>query len=257
MRPNKALLTYDAEAVEASLAPLTRRALHELGAEGITPTIAEVCWLNRFALQLQGKFEVDVARGHPVQIGGRWFWRHTRGSAAWLVWMLNRCGDDDGVATCAVCYSLEHARDAMSFEKLYDEQEALKRMAFYQRGLTLSPEEVQLVLRLMGDSDGSAPEESASNASGTDAEIDSICGMLSHHFGGTPEYWRWGEDQEAASDYMQLMNDQIAAGSGRHTSGLTPSEQQAERRYDYAVQCLRLKHLGAEKAGYGELFKHG
>jgi hypothetical protein len=115
--------------------------------------------------------------------------------------------------------------------------------------------EIAIVLRLLDN--GEPANEAEEITSKQQMQIESICALLAQNFGGTPEYWRWGEEQEVAGDYIKLLNDQSMAESGRASSGMTPSEMDAQRRYDYAVQCLRVKYLGAEKCGYAEVFANG
>ena len=256
MRPNKALLTYDAEAVEASLAPLTRRALHELGAEGIIPTIAEVCWLNRFALQLQGKFRKELAKGVPHLIGDRWFWPRTLCARYWLAWFMAEVGDDAQLALAAMCYSMENARSGEAFDRLYDVNEAMKAMQRYSRELALTEQEVGLVLEMMT---GDEPRERDENEERQDARAGdvNVIALLCQNFGGTPEYWKTREDEDSIVDYMRVLSDQHSAGHGRTVSRMSNAEMDCQRRYDYAVQCLRVKYLGAEKAGYAEALNNG
>ena len=254
MRPNKALLTYDATAVEASLAPLTRRALHELAGEGIVPTIAEVCWLNRFALQLQGKFRKELAKGVPHLIGDRWFWPRTLCARYWLAWFMAEVGDAQ-LALAAMCYSMENARSGEAFERLYDVGEAMKEMHRYSKSLALTESEVGLVLEMMAGDEPREKNEDDQDAARSDEAR--VVALLCQNFGGTPEYWKTREDEDSIVDYMRVLSDQHSAGRGRTVSRMSNAEMDCQRRYDYAVQCLRVKYIGAEKAGYAEVFANG
>lgn len=248
--PNQALLRYDSEAIGNSLSPLTRRALRDFAADGITLTLAEIIWLNERALRVSDAARRTLDIGCPVRCGERWLWPMTIQSARWLCWIADKVAANELLSIWAVLWAHDHARTQDAFVRMYDLGYAVDVLMEYGKAFPGTTEEIKTAICELRR--GTIPQhQDDKDKPGPAAFVfDKIAASLCEKYGATPEYWKKEETFATCLDLLRAAKTQGQANGKEDIDANSPIGM-AQMVYDHAVMALRLHHEKQRDANHG------